>query len=320
MLRIPLAAILAALALPALAQDCADGQRAFAHGAGTTCIPENPQRIVTLHDQNGLLPLMELGVTPVASFGHVQSDGTRIFRRMEGYDTSEVEWIGSYRGPFDAEAVAAMEPDLIVAAPWPPEAPELMGGIAPVVVIDMFQQPLEDALMQFADLVGRTDRAEELRAGFEAKAAETRDALGDRLAATTVSVLTFDESGGRFYPANPTQALGMVLRALDPVRPAPERGLGSEREYRAMETVGGHEADAMLHLVYDADDGGASDSHAAFTAHPLVQAMAVTRAGQVYPLDGIAMVGSAWGKAENGLDQIATILLREDLDRDLVTE
>ncbi len=263
---------------------------------------------------------MELGVVPVASLGNVQADGTRVFRRMDGYDTSEVEWVGSYRGPIDPEAIAAMEPDLIVASPWPPEAPEMLGGIAPVVVIDMFEQPLDAALMQFADLVNRTERAEALQADFAAKAEAVRIDLGAALQMTTTSFLTYAEEDDQFYPANPTQALGMVLRALQPVRPEPEQNLGTQREYRAMETIGAHEADVVFQLVFDADDGGTSDAHQAFTSHPLVEVLPVAQADQIIALNGIAMVGSAWGKAMSGLDQIAAALTDPTLNRELVVE
>ncbi|MEM7491703.1 MAG: ABC transporter substrate-binding protein, partial [Pseudomonadota bacterium] len=212
-MRSLVAALAAMLPLAAAAQDCAEGLRPFTHAAGTDCIPEAPQRIVTLQDQNGLLPLLELGVTPVASLGHVV-DGRQVFRRLApGMDTSGVEWVGSYRGPIDPEAIAAMSPDLIVASPFPEEAPDLLDDIAPVVVIDMFDLPLTDALMQFADLVGRTDTAEEMRAAFEAEAAEVRAALGDRLDTTTVSFNVYNPAEGTCYPVQPVQATGMGMEA-----------------------------------------------------------------------------------------------------------
>ncbi|MEM9798215.1 MAG: ABC transporter substrate-binding protein [Pseudomonadota bacterium] len=319
-MRIHLTALAVLLTFSAHAQDCATSERAFSHFGGVTCIPADPQRIVTLQDQNGLLPLMELGVTPVGSLGHVQNDGSRIFRRMDGYDTSEVEWIGSYRNPADAEAVAALAPDLIVGTPFQADEVERLGDLAPVVLIDMFGQPLDDALMQFAALVNRTDRAKELEDAFSAKAAAVRATLGPALAATTVSFITSDLEESRFYPNNPTQAMGMMFRALNPLRPAAEQGLGAEREYRAIETIGAHAADLMLHTVCDADDGGASESHTALLAHPLVQAMPVSQADQIVALDCIAMVGSAWGKAMNGLDQVSEALADPKLNRDLIVE
>ncbi|NDV01230.1 ABC transporter substrate-binding protein [Pseudoroseicyclus tamaricis] len=305
---------------PAAAQDCGEGQRLFEHYAGETCVPDDPQRIVTLQDQNALLPLTELGVRPVGSAGHIAAEGERIFRRMEGYDTSGIEWIGTYGGPPEPEAVAAMEPDLIVASPWPTGAPELYGHIAPVVVIDMFEQPLTDALFQFADLVGRTERAEELQAEMESHMADVRAALGPALDSTTLSFVEADLAEGLFYPVGEGQAMGVILRGLQPVRPEAERDLGKDNAARSIETIGDHEADVMFLLVYDADKRGDSDAFAAFTSHPLVQATQVAQAGQIVPLDGSAMVGSAWGKVMNGLDQISETLAREDLNRDLVAE
>ena len=312
--------LVAALASPASALDCSDGFRPFAHHAGETCVPAGPQRIVTLHDQNGLLPLMELGVQPIASAGHINSAGEKIFRRMEGYDTDAVQWIGAYGSPPDAEAIAALSPDLIVASPWPPDAAGLLAGIAPVVVIDMFDQPLEDALFRFADLVNRTDRAEALQAALNARAAEVRTQLGEAMADTTISVITRDDEGGGFYAIEPSQAFGAIRRALQPTMSPPEDNWTTDRESRSLEVIGDHVADIMFFVAFDADDGGNSDAFADFTAEAIVQALPVTQAGQLFVLDGSAMVGWAWGKIENGLDQISAVLLRDDLNRDLVIE
>lgn len=310
---------LAFAAPPVFALDCATGFRAFSHAAGKTCIPENPQRIVTLQDQNGLLPLMELGVTPVGSAGHLTSGGERVFRRMEGYDTGSIAWLGSYRG-VDAEAVAVMEPDLIIASPWPEDAVDTFGSIAPVVVIDMFDQPLEDALFQFAELVNRTDRAKELQAELNRKAADVRTALGDRLANTTLSAVTREYDGPGFYPIEPTQAFGAIRRALGPTMTPLEKNWETDRDVKSLEVIGEHAADVTLFLTFDADENGASSEFDDFMGEAIVQATPVAQAGQVFVLNGSTMVGSAWGKIENGLDQISAVLLREDLNRDLVIE
>jgi iron complex transport system substrate-binding protein len=312
------ALLLALLPFPAVALDCAPGMRPFAHAAGEDCIPDDPQRIVTLQDQNALLPLLELGVRPVGSTGHIQEDGTRIFRRTDGFDTGGIAFVGAYGEP-DAEAVAALAPDLIIASSWPEGAHETYSRIAPTVVIDVHGQPLEDALMQFADLVGRSEEAEALRAETEAEAEALRERLGPALTRTTVSVITSD-GDGTFYAMEPGQAWGTVRRLLDPVMTAPETGWEPEREPKSLEALGEHEADVMGFLSFDADDGGASSSFDAFSALPVVQALPVAQAGQLVHLDGAAMVGASWGKIRNGLDQVGAALARGDLRRDLVAE
>lgn len=314
----PTATLALLAATPALALDCEPGMRPFAHAAGEDCVPENPQRIVTLQDQNALLPLLELGVVPVGSAGHVQEDGERVFRRTAGFDTSGVAFVGTYGEP-DPEMVAALAPDLIVASPWPEGAHETYSRIAPTVVIDVHGRPLEEALHQFADLVGRSDEARRLQAETERQAAALRERVGPALAQTTLSTVTSDE-GGTFYAMEPTQAWGAVRRLLDPAMAAPEAGWEPEREPRSLEALGEHAADAMLFVSFDADDGGASSSFDAFAGQPVVQALPVARAGQLFHLDGAAMVGASWGKIRNGLDQVDAVLARDDLRRDLVIE
>jgi iron complex transport system substrate-binding protein len=318
--HLPLAALAAALAAPAFALDCEDGFRPFSHHAGETCVPLDPQRIVTMQDQNALLPLLELGVRPVGSAGHVLEDDSTVFRRTQGYDTGGIAFVGSYRGPADREAVAALAPDLIVVTPFPEEFADQLAPIAPTVTIDMFEQPLSAALMQFADLVGETDRAEELQAEFDAKAAETRDALGDRLAETTVSVVIYDEAGDRFYAVNEVQAWQMLFDALGFPRPAVEEALGTDRVYKSMEAIGEHAADVMILVTFSGDQSVFDANFDAFATHPLVRTLPVAQAGQLFQVDGAEVLGAAWQKPMNGLDAFAAILLRDDLNRDLVAE
>ncbi|MGB3338165.1 MAG: ABC transporter substrate-binding protein [Devosia sp.] len=313
--------IILGLTTPAAALDCEQGYRAFLHHGGEDCIPENPQRIVTLHDQSGLLPLLELGVRPIGSAGALAKDGTEYFRRLSGYDTSDVEWLGLYGEP-DREAVAALEPDLIFTTGNPQGNRELYGSIAPVVVIDMQKYPLDEALRMFAEAVNKQGEAAALEAEFRSKAAEVRTQLGERLGTTTVSILKYwTDRGTGFEIQDASSVMGMILAELPLVRPAEESALrpGDSTE-RSWETLGNHNADVIFHLHYDNDDLNAPSHHDAFKALDLVKALPVAQAGQIFPLDGAAMVGSSWRKATNGLEQISAVLLREDLNRDVVQE
>ncbi len=317
-LRILVLATGTALAPPALALDCASGLRPFAHPGGETCIPEDPQRVVTLQDQNGLLPLLELGVTPVGSAGHILEDGTQVFRRTEGYDTSSVAFVGTYGEP-DREAVAALAPDLIIASTWPAGQAEAYGAIAPTIVFDPFSQPLDEALLQLADAVGRTEEAERLRAETEAHAGALRAELGDRLNRATLSFVTPDLAGGLFYPENGTQAAGVAFRLLGLTRVPAQAGLGpDDAPELSWEALPEHAGDLLFAFTFDAEDQGGEFDR--FLALPVVQALPVTRAGQVVEFYGPETVGSAWGKVRVLMDRVAEELRREDLNLDLVTE
>lgn len=312
-------AALAALLLPtapALALDCAEGQRPFAHHGGETCIPETPQRIVTLQDQNGLLPLMELDVRPVGSAGRLNDDGSHVFRRMQGYDTTGIAFVGAYGEP-DPEAVAALAPDLIIATPW--DDLSVYSAIAPTIAIDVHDQPLSAGLMQFADAVGRLDAAKALAARHDLKLAEARERIGPAIGQATVSIIDFDPDARNFWVVDNAQAFGMVFGGLGLIRPAADKAHFGADEPRSLESLGDHAADVIFVMVWDATEGG-SDTLSAFLAAPVVQTLPAVQAGQVFALDGSAMVGAAWAKAVNGLDQVSAILSRPDLDLSLVSE
>jgi len=116
-------AALAAFATPAYAQDCAEGQRAHAHSAGTTCVPERPERIISLHDLTITLPLVELGLTDriVGSMGRLEDGAPEPTMSTVpdlfgvDFDTTGIAFLGVWE--YDLEAIAALQPDLIIGRP-----------------------------------------------------------------------------------------------------------------------------------------------------------------------------------------------------------
>ncbi|MGR3491224.1 MAG: hypothetical protein ACU0DW_04130 [Shimia sp.] len=81
-MRLTLAALAALIfSTPAVAQDCAEGQRAFEHAMGETCIPAQPQRIVAPRHNSEATPLIDIGAPLVATGMETRrEDGTRFIR------------------------------------------------------------------------------------------------------------------------------------------------------------------------------------------------------------------------------------------------
>jgi len=307
---------------PVAASSGSAGTRTIEHAAGTTQVPVDPQRIVTLQDQNALLPLLELGVKPVASAGLLREDGTTVFRRTDGFDTQGIEFVGAYGEP-DLEAIAAAEPDLIVGDEYSMgDVYEELSALAPTVAVQVFERPLSDALEDFAEVVGREDRAAQLRADYEARVTELREALGEDLERTTVSLLATGDPG-TFYQADAGgQAQYTVMRDLGLPRPAPQRPVdpgeeAADTEY-SLEQLPEHDADALI-----VNDFGGEDEDpgvAALVGSELHDNLAAARAGQSYVLDGTRTVGSAWARMHVFLDELEKILLADDFDHDVVDE
>lgn len=301
----------------AAAAACDPGFRPFAHAAGETCVPERPQRIVTTQDQNAMLPLLELGVKPVGSAGLPLEDGAFLFRRVADFDTSGVAFVGSYGQP-DLEAIALLQPDLIIGPPFQADIYDALSAIAPTVLIDVHERPLDEALLDFAALVNATERAGELRAAYQSRVAALRDALAARRDQLTVSIITPGDDSAQFYNEASGQATGTVVRALDLRRPAPESGPDAYADYRSIETLPEHDADVMLIISYAGEEqdpvlDGFMDS-------PILQALGAARAEQVYVLDGLSVVGAGWSKMDAFLEQLERILLAPELRMDVVAE
>lgn len=133
--------------------EAAETTRSVTHAAGTTEVPTDPQRIVTTTDQNALLPLLELGVRPVGSAGLLSPDGSTTFRRTEGVGTSGITFTGAYGEP-NLEKVASLQPDLVVGYEFDEDFYDEMSAIAPTVLVQIFDRPLTEALLEFGVLVG----------------------------------------------------------------------------------------------------------------------------------------------------------------------
>jgi iron complex transport system substrate-binding protein len=292
------------------------GTRPFEHAAGVTEVPVSPQRIITTSDQNALLPLLELGVEPIASAGALEEDGEGTFRRTEGFDTSGIEFVGDFLEP-NFEAIANLEPDLIVGYELQEDIYDTLSQIAPTVLIQIFDRDLDEALLDFADLIGRLDRARELRVAYERRVEALLDGLGDRRDELSVSAIAAGDSSGQFYRADVGQALGTVMSDLDLLRPTPQQGEGDFEPF-SMETLSEHDADVVL--VVDYSEEGQDANFRELVESPLYRSLAAYEAGQVYVIDGTRTVGAAWARMGAFLDELERILLDPDLDTGVVEE
>jgi iron complex transport system substrate-binding protein len=285
--------------------------RTVVHAAGTTEVPVDPQRIVTTTDQNALLPLLELGVEEVVgSVGGIGPTGEPIFRRTEGFDTTGVAHLGACC-EVDVEAVAAQRPDLIVGYEFNDDVYDQLSAIAPTVLVQIFDRPLTEALLEFGDLAGERAQAEEQLAAYEARVASLRERLGPRLETLSVSVLTPGDPG-TFFRGDDGQAVGTVMADVDPLRPAAQTGPVSE-DAVSVERLADVDADVVLLLDFSGEERAGGD--AAITSAPTWRQLRAVQAGQAHVVDATTTVGAAWARMGAFLDVLEEHLLsaRDDV-------
>jgi len=190
----------------------ASDMRQFTDDAGRTIeVPVKPQRIVSMHDVDITIPLLELGIMPVASHGHVSLDGKKFLRSSElltgvEFDNAPIAFIGS-TAP-DIEAIISAKPDLIITEPSRSTMLDQLQKIAPTVVINNLLGGAPRIYGRLADLTGTQDRFTLLERRYRAEIESIKRVVDT--SKITVSVLQANK--GKLTVHHTYRALGRVLR------------------------------------------------------------------------------------------------------------
>jgi len=270
----------------------------FTDDLGTTiALDEVPTRVAGLNDV--LSSLWNYGIEPVASWGQTSIEDDVAF---EGKDLSGVEIVGTSYGQIDLEALAAADPDVIVASVYPtdsegtldPDAPfygfesieqqEQVAQIAPIIGIawrgsaaEVIERTVELAGSLGTDVDGR--EIAQLREQYDAAAAELTEA-----AASGVSVLpVFATAADGWWMAKAAddpslhlyQDLGVTF--VDPG--------GQDYFWKSVgwEEVPNHPSDVILYSLRF------SMSPEEIAAQPTAALLPAVRAGQLYPWKYLGM-------------------------------
>jgi iron complex transport system substrate-binding protein len=291
--------------------DAAAGKtRSFTDAFGTVVkIPVDPARIVTTHDQAALLPLLELGVTPVGSAGLINESGAESFRRTQDYDTSGVTHVGAYGEPI-LEEVIALDPDLIVGGRGDGELAARLRTIAPFVAIDTAGRERINGLLSFGDLVNQVEKSRAFHAQYLKRADTLKRKLRTRRRGMTVSILraltpsTFEVKDSVIAP---------VQVDLGLTRPAAQLGIDlyDGGDELSIEVLPQHDADVVLLVDYQGESSEVPFNEV--LGSPLWQQLEAAKRGQVFMLDGTEVVGASWGMMLAALDALEAALLRDGL-------
>lgn len=209
--KLPLIASLllaATLSTAALAQDT----RSYTDDLGRVVeIPDKPLRIVSLHDSNLTVPLLELGVIPVGSHGRTTEAGEPYIRSsgmLTGvdFDNSAIDFVGNL--PADIEAVAAQEPDLILTIPWQTLPVEQLEAIAPTIVLDSTTRQGLDLYKALAEITGTEGRLDSLEGRYQQQIAQIRKLVDTE----NITVNVMQGNAGVFYVTHTYGGLGKILR------------------------------------------------------------------------------------------------------------
>ena len=199
------------LVLCAGAAAAADSQTFTDDLGRTVSVPLHPQRIVSMHDLDITIPLIELGVPPVASHGRTRPDGSHYLRssaQLTGvdFDNSDIRFIGT--ADIDLEAVAAAKPDLIITEPSRHVSVEQLAKIAPTVSIDHLQGSAPLIYRKLAQLTGSQARLAVLEHRYQEQIKQLKATVDPQ----QYRVSVIQANNGKVTVHHSYHALGRVLR------------------------------------------------------------------------------------------------------------
>lgn len=145
-------------------------------------IPEAPQRIVVLHEPLLGLPLMDLGVDIVGSYG--RGDDGKFVTAVDFIDTvlgaghAKPKGIGAV-GQLDLEKLRALNPDLIIGSELDADKAQQLSSVAPVYLQNVSTGKVHgfEVEEKLARLVGREDVFEKRKAEYLERLAAVRKTL-----------------------------------------------------------------------------------------------------------------------------------------------
>lgn len=167
-------------------------------------------RIVSDYDIDVTIPLIELGILPIASHGRIQGNGKpylRSSRLLTGvdFDNSDIIFLGA--AEIDLERVAALKPDLIVTEVSRPTPVDKLEQLAPTLVINS-DLGAPHVYRLLAQATGREPERLRLESRYLAQIALLKSEV--RTDMQTVSV--FQPLRGKLNVYHSYRAIGQVLR------------------------------------------------------------------------------------------------------------
>ena len=195
---------------------CEEGTRPIEHALGTSCVPDNPQRVISL-DMTITELLLLADNPPVAASQTVLDAYTRMHPELADTFEDVMAQAADTGFPPNIEVVLNAQPDLIIgprdfftAALYP-----RLNEIAPTVLFEPAPGAWRERLQYAGDVLGLSDTVEDLLADYEERLSALQVLLGDDASETEVSLV-------RSFPGQ----IGLVLPGTAAAALLDELGLG----------------------------------------------------------------------------------------------
>ncbi|MTH53912.1 ABC transporter substrate-binding protein [Bacillus mangrovi] len=275
------------------------------HAMGEAKVPKKPERVVVLTNE-GTEAALAMGVKPV---GAVQSWlGDPWYEHIKN-DMKDVEVVGT-ESEVNAEAIAALKPDLIIGNKMRQEAVyEKLSAIAPTVFTETLRGDWKENFSLYSKALDREEEGKKVIADFDGRIDSIKEKAGDQLS-QKVSVVRFMAGKTRIYYKDSFS--GVILDQLG-IKHTEETDklFAADKEDQFMREVGKEaipqmDADKLFYFTYaPAGDTEGVKMEEDFTEDPLWKNLSAVKEGNAHKVDD-AVWNTAGGvmAANKMLDEI----------------
>ncbi|WP_081716972.1 ABC transporter substrate-binding protein [Leptolyngbya sp. Heron Island J] len=281
--------------------------RSVQHAMGETCIPQTPERIVTL-TMPALANLIALGIQPVGTATYGAFYGITVQPYLQD-KVDGIDWVGSNDQP-NLEKLIQLNPDLILGIKKQHEPIyKQLSQIAPTVLFELEDRSQwQQLVLDLGAVLDHTPAAEKLLRTYGKRVSELREQLGEQGLQQEVSIAYV--MGGDIYSEATNSFSGSILADVGLRRsPAQERvDPNNDRLIFSQERIDTIDGD----VLFVPKSGNQLDQDQdAFMQKPLWQTLKAVQQGRVYRVN-------LWDWT--GLDILAAHEVLDDLFKYLVIE
>lgn len=278
-------------------EDC----RIVQHIMGSTCIPHNPQRVVTLR-LDTLADSFALGIRPIAS-AHIP--GFPFPKYFQG-KVDQVESVGDLNSP-NIEKILRLKPGLIVSSSGLKDIYKQLSYVAPTVVLNRpFPPPnWKDLLEELAGILDREEVGKQLINQYWQRVEKLKQALGNRRETMEVSIVNITSEYG-IAAYGEKQFSGSVIKDIGLQRPQSQRGDFFYGENISIEKLSDIDGDILFVVSWGREED--REAQEKLKQNPLWSQLEVVQNNKVY------FVGTHWHNS----DIFAINAILDDLEKYLV--
>ncbi|MBW4477595.1 MAG: iron-siderophore ABC transporter substrate-binding protein [Tolypothrix brevis GSE-NOS-MK-07-07A] len=286
-------------------KDC----RIVQHVMGSTCVPRNPQRVVTL---DGSANIWALGIHPIASTYVV---GFPIPKYLQG-KVDIVESVGAYNNP-NIEKILRLKPDLIISGSELKGIYKQLSYIAPTVVLNtpFPRPPWQDMLKELATVLGKEKEGQQLIDQYWQRVKKLQQALvvgaatpkENRRKTMEVSIANTSSEYG-IWSYGEKHFSGSVLKDIGLQRPKSQRGDFFYIDNISKEKISDIDGDVLFFVSWEREDD--KETLEKLKQNPLWSQLEVVQKNKVY------LVGAHWHSS----DIFAINAILDDLEKYLVND